>query len=551
MIRKLLVSEGGRERDVLVIGTVIVGRDPDCDISGTQPLLSRRHAEIVTIGATVTVRDLQSRNGITVNGSKVPDAVLKPGDVIDVAGIRIEYLEERQPEPAAAALTDDEATRLLRQSDWEMKVAAVKSALPVSAPPESEDDKTRLLAQYAVHSAMARAGSGAGKTPAVKAPVPMARPVRRPTEPAVPRVVRTEGHWSSRIRLYCVAISAGVFIVTFASLFLWHQRQISANQLLRASSLGAWLAAEASTLDVRKPAPDFGRELMMEPGITEVAVLTLDGRVIAPTRVAGEAIDTIADIGVKPAELFLPKAVETPTGVVVARPVTAPNGQRIAVARLKYRAPADAAQSGLLVFIAPAALFALFAALGGAVYIQRFTMVTLSAFNDSIERALNSGHDAVYDPLGSRVTRDLSDSINYMMTRIRNAPAAAAAMPRAAVPEGDSIRQAMSAQARMSLRVDARMHVTAADPNWLAAFGFTEQQIIGAHLLDALPTPALADAVVRGLGGWNGQSCQSFSVNLGDGQPPIGFEIERDEAESTRITFIPAGTRPFMQAAES
>ena len=47
MIRKLLVNDGRSERELLLDGTIVVGRDPSCHINDLDPLLSRRHAEFV------------------------------------------------------------------------------------------------------------------------------------------------------------------------------------------------------------------------------------------------------------------------------------------------------------------------------------------------------------------------------------------------------------------------------------------------------------------------------------------------------------------------
>ena len=45
MSRRLIVSGGSRPRELVLVGTLIVGRDPACDISETNdPLMSRRHA---------------------------------------------------------------------------------------------------------------------------------------------------------------------------------------------------------------------------------------------------------------------------------------------------------------------------------------------------------------------------------------------------------------------------------------------------------------------------------------------------------------------------
>lgn len=94
IVRKLLVNDGRAEREVLLVGTIVVGRDPSCQLTDLDPLLSRRHAEFVPSNKGVTVRDLKSRNGILVNGDKVPERLLKPGDVVQLGHLHVRYVEE-------------------------------------------------------------------------------------------------------------------------------------------------------------------------------------------------------------------------------------------------------------------------------------------------------------------------------------------------------------------------------------------------------------------------------------------------------------------------
>lgn len=94
MIRKLVISNGRSERELLLVGNIIVGRDPACHVSDPDPLLSRRHAEIVANLHGVSVRDLNSRNGILVNGEKTREQVLLPGDVVQLGHLQLRYVEE-------------------------------------------------------------------------------------------------------------------------------------------------------------------------------------------------------------------------------------------------------------------------------------------------------------------------------------------------------------------------------------------------------------------------------------------------------------------------
>jgi pSer/pThr/pTyr-binding forkhead associated (FHA) protein len=94
VIRKLIISNGRSEREVLLVGNVIIGRDPGCHVSEPDPLLSRRHAEVIANVHGVSVRDLNSRNGILVNGEKTREQVLLPGDVVQLGHVQVRYVEE-------------------------------------------------------------------------------------------------------------------------------------------------------------------------------------------------------------------------------------------------------------------------------------------------------------------------------------------------------------------------------------------------------------------------------------------------------------------------
>src|SRR5262245_54805136 len=61
---------------------IVVGRDESCDAVLAGGEVSRRHAEFGVDGPIAAVRDLESRNGVFVNGARVTDAPLATGDVV-------------------------------------------------------------------------------------------------------------------------------------------------------------------------------------------------------------------------------------------------------------------------------------------------------------------------------------------------------------------------------------------------------------------------------------------------------------------------------------
>jgi hypothetical protein len=74
----LLVGEG--KRNVLSGDRVVVGRSRDCDVVLADPNISRQHAELRPGRHGWAIADLGSTNGIKVNGRRVSEATLEPGD---------------------------------------------------------------------------------------------------------------------------------------------------------------------------------------------------------------------------------------------------------------------------------------------------------------------------------------------------------------------------------------------------------------------------------------------------------------------------------------
>jgi hypothetical protein len=183
MSKRLLVRDQRGERERLLVGTMTVGRDTRCDISDADPLLSRRHAEFVCRPDSLVVRDLNSRNGISVNGVKVQEAVLRPGDVVKIARLVLTYLGDLDaarsapPRPAAdaglARAGHDSGSRLdaARTEKIEPAAAAGRDA-PASDP---KDDRTRVAARRSPQYT---------SPPGQVAVARMTPPVRPPAPPA-------------------------------------------------------------------------------------------------------------------------------------------------------------------------------------------------------------------------------------------------------------------------------------------------------------------------------------------------------------------------------
>jgi HD-GYP domain-containing protein (c-di-GMP phosphodiesterase class II) len=98
-IRAVLVDPEGRERAALITGPsglVRVGRAPENEIQVISPYISRRHAELSLTDSGVLFRDLRSTSGSYVDGHRVTQIVLQPGQAVRLGspdGIRLQIQE--------------------------------------------------------------------------------------------------------------------------------------------------------------------------------------------------------------------------------------------------------------------------------------------------------------------------------------------------------------------------------------------------------------------------------------------------------------------------
>lgn len=276
MTKRLIITDGKHERVLTLVEKMVVGRDPTCDVTHEDDLLSSRHAEFIADGDSVTVRDLGGRNGILVNGLRTTERELYTGDVVQVGPLRMLYA----PDHSRASLEEHvRAERAIALPPPPNPAVPVRDAPPNhpgewTIPPVFRAQPTLTPAPPAV-SAIDLFPTQEEPTQVVAPPpaslaapnqspiTPLQRPWQSPTpaaaeeSPAVPTVQPTEpvpdfsasatvspqatvDHPSSRavdadIATYVLAQSTvlAAFVVLSAILPLW---------LWRREALGAWLA---------------------------------------------------------------------------------------------------------------------------------------------------------------------------------------------------------------------------------------------------------------------------------------------------------------------
>lgn len=99
-----LIPLGGGDPIPLRKPKLLVGRRPSCDIRLEFPNVSSQHCELEWINGYWRLRDLRSANGTKVNGERVDEKFVQPGDTITIAKHQFEI--EYTPDPHAAPVEE-------------------------------------------------------------------------------------------------------------------------------------------------------------------------------------------------------------------------------------------------------------------------------------------------------------------------------------------------------------------------------------------------------------------------------------------------------------
>lgn len=103
---------------------ITIGRKPDNDIVINNLAVSSSHAAIVTIGNDSFMEDLDSTNGLTVNGTPTKKHFLQNNDVVEIGKYMLKYFNDHVTQTSSA---DFEKTMILRSPAASFKVQTEKS----------------------------------------------------------------------------------------------------------------------------------------------------------------------------------------------------------------------------------------------------------------------------------------------------------------------------------------------------------------------------------------------------------------------------------------
>jgi pSer/pThr/pTyr-binding forkhead associated (FHA) protein len=94
----LFKKDGSQKSFSLPDNTTVIGRRHDCDLCIPLKTVSRRHCQLNQNNETLKIRDLGSRSGTFLNGNKIDETTVKPGDYIRIGPLTFLLQIDGQPE---------------------------------------------------------------------------------------------------------------------------------------------------------------------------------------------------------------------------------------------------------------------------------------------------------------------------------------------------------------------------------------------------------------------------------------------------------------------
>lgn len=131
-------DDGTRREFVAPSSSLLIGREPSCQLRVPSNSVSRRHCEITIEGDKATLRDLNSRNGTYHNEQRIEQPqVLEPGDRIAIGSVVFTVQINGEPSHVEPPLLDAPTPAAKPK----------KAKSKPGAPADSDSDLSDLIAE--------------------------------------------------------------------------------------------------------------------------------------------------------------------------------------------------------------------------------------------------------------------------------------------------------------------------------------------------------------------------------------------------------------------
>ena len=129
---KLILSkpDGAHQEFILNKPLVTLGRATTNDIVLAEGRVSRNHAQVICTDEGISLADLNSSNGILVNGQRVKDAKIRAGESFQIGGFTLQYLSSAEDVHEEATMINSESELELTLNQMTVPISLNETSLP-------------------------------------------------------------------------------------------------------------------------------------------------------------------------------------------------------------------------------------------------------------------------------------------------------------------------------------------------------------------------------------------------------------------------------------
>lgn len=145
---QLSFTEGGTQRTFELRATATIGRTDGNDLVINHPSVSRRHARLESRDGNWWIVDLNSTNGIKVNGDAVTESAVRGGDAVSVGSVQLQVRALPSVDFSDQSMFDNPSGTVIRRiSDFnsEFGLDAPEAAAPAPERARPGTDREKLF----------------------------------------------------------------------------------------------------------------------------------------------------------------------------------------------------------------------------------------------------------------------------------------------------------------------------------------------------------------------------------------------------------------------
>ncbi len=98
-INLVLFKKNGSQKSFPMPSSItIIGRRTTCDLCIPLMAVSKKHCQLSYRNGRLKIRDLDSKNGTIINGNRIGEAEIKPGDAVKIGPLAFVFQINGKPE---------------------------------------------------------------------------------------------------------------------------------------------------------------------------------------------------------------------------------------------------------------------------------------------------------------------------------------------------------------------------------------------------------------------------------------------------------------------